>query len=100
VNRMNASHTEQILSIEVRCDEPEVQISLSEFDYYCTLFEEIFEEMERNKYAAIASQNVVGFAKGSEMEEPDLDSCLNEFDLAEIKQMRERYGLSRVQGRS
>lgn len=94
MNHMDAGVMEQILSIEVRCDEPEVQISLSEFDYYVTLFEEIFEEIGKNEYVTFNPQNVVGFAKGSEMEQQDPDSCLNEFDLAEIKQMRERFGFS------
>jgi hypothetical protein len=94
---MGTGETEQILSIETSCEEQEVQISLSEFDYYCTLFEDMLDEMGRNEYATEAI-NVTGFSRGFENEEMDLDDCLDEFDLAEIEQMKERYGLSCVNG--
>lgn len=89
---------EQILSIEIRCEEQEVQISLSEFDYYCNLFEDMIEEMERNDYTTNEENNVRGFSRGFEKEDMDLNDCLDEFDLAEIEQMRKRYGLSSVHG--
>ena len=95
---MGTGETEQILSIEMSCEEQEVQISLSEFDYYCTLFEDMLEEMESNEYVANEAKNVTGFSRGFEKEEMDLDDCLDEFDLAEIEQMKERHGLSSVHG--
>jgi hypothetical protein len=98
VNHMGTGETEQILSIEMSCEEQEVQISLSEFDYYCTLFEDMLEEMEGNEYATNEAKKVTGFSRGFEKEEMDLDDCLDEFDLAEIEQMKERYGLSCVNG--
>jgi hypothetical protein len=98
VNQMGTGETEQILSIEMNCEEQEVQISLSEFDYYCALFEDMFGEMERNEYVTNEVKNVTGFSRGFENEEKDLDDCLDEFDLAEIEQMKERYGLSCVNG--
>jgi hypothetical protein len=98
VSHMGTGETEQILSIEVSCEEQEVQISLSEFDYYCTLFEDMLEEMGRNECATDEAKNVTGFSRGFEKEEMDLDDCLDEFDLAEIEQMRERYELSCVHG--
>jgi hypothetical protein len=98
VNHMGTGETEQILSIEMSCEDKEVQISLSEFDYYCTLFEDMLEEMERDEYANNEAKNVTGFSRGFEKEEMDLDDCLDEFDLAEIEQMKERYGLSCVHG--
>jgi hypothetical protein len=95
---MGTGETEQILSIEMSCEEQEVQISLSEFDYYCTLFEDMLDEMEGNEDANNEAKNVTGFSRGFENDEMDLDDCLDEFDLAEIEQMKERHGLSYVQG--
>jgi hypothetical protein len=95
---MGTGETEQILSIEMSCEEQEVQISLSEFDYYCTLFEDMLEEMERNECATDEAKNVTGFSRGFENDEMDLDDCLDEFDLAEIELMKERFGLSCVHG--
>lgn len=94
MNLMGTGEMEQILSIEISCEEQEVQISLSEFDYYCTLFEDMLEEMERNEYATNEAKNVTGFSRGIEKEEIELDVCLDEFDLAEIEEMKERHGLS------
>ena len=93
---MGTGETTQTLSIEMLPDEPEVQISLVEFDYYCTLFEEMLEEMETNEYRSYEPKEGVDISRGFEMGELDLDECLDEFDLAEIEQMRERYGLSGV----
>ncbi len=93
---MGTGETTQTLSIEMRSDEPEVQISLVEFDYYCTLFEEMLEEMETNEYGSYEPREGVDFPRGFEIGE--LDECLDEFDLAEIEHMRERYGLSGVRG--
>ncbi len=98
MNHMGTGETEQIPSIEMSCEEQEVQISLSEFDYYCTLFEDMLEEMERNEYVTNEVKNVTGFFRGFEKEEIELDDYLDEFDLAEIEQMKERYGLSSVHG--
>jgi len=93
---MGTSETTQVLSIEMRPNEPEVRISLVEFGYYCTLFEEMLEEMETNEYRSYKPKDGVGFSRGFEIGELDLDECLDEFDLAEIERMRERYGLSGV----
>ena len=98
MNQMGTGETEQILSIEMNCEEQEVQISLSEFNYYCALFEDMFVEMERNEYVTNEVKNVTGFFRGFEKEEIELDDYLDEFDLAEIEQMKERYGLSSVHG--
>jgi hypothetical protein len=93
---MGTGETMQTLSSEMRPDEPEVQISLAEFDYYCTLFEEMLEEMETNEYLSYEPKGGVDFPRGFDIGELDLYNCLDEFDLAEIEQMRERYGLSGV----
>ena len=89
---MGTGETTQAFSIEMRPDEPEVQISLVEFDYYCTLFEGMLEEMETNEYRSFEPNEGVDFSRGFEIGK--LDECLDEFDLAEIEHMRERYGLS------
>jgi len=97
---MGTGETTRTISIEMQPDEPEVQISLVEFNYYCTLFEEMLEEMETNEYRSCEPKEGVGFSRGFEIGELDLDECLDEFDLAEIEQMRERYGLSGVRDRA
>jgi len=91
---MGAGETTQVLSIKMRPDEPEVRISLVEFDYYCTLFEGMLEEMETSEYRSYESNEGVDFPRGYEIGK--LDDCLDEFDLAEIEHMRELYGLSGV----
>jgi len=70
---MRTSGMGQVLSVEIRPNEPEIDISIEEFDYYCALFEEMLDEIERN--------------------ELDLESYLDEFDHAEIQQMRELWAL-------
>lgn len=98
MNHMGTGETEQIPSIEMSCKEQEVQISLSEFEYYCTLFEDMLEEMERKEHVNNDAKNVTGFSRGLENKERELDDYLDEFDLAEIEQMKVRYGLSSVHG--
>ena len=100
MNWMDAGKTMQTTSTEMRPDGPEIRVSLGEFDYYCTLFEEMLDEMERNERVVYELQKAVGFSKGFEKQEIDLDDCLDEFDLSEIEQMRERYGLSCVHDRA
>ena len=75
---MGTSGMGQVLYVEIRPNEPEIDISIEEFDYYCALFEEMLDEIERN--------------------ELDLESYLDEFDYAEIQQMRELFGLCPQQG--
>jgi hypothetical protein len=91
---MGTGETAQNFYIEMRPEGPEVQISLVEFDYYCTLFEEMLEEMETSEYRSHETNEGVDFPRGFEIGELDLDECLDEFDFAEIERMRERYGLS------
>jgi hypothetical protein len=76
--RMGTSGMGQVLSVEIGPNEPKLDISIEEFDYYCALFEEMLDEIERN--------------------ELDLESYLDEFDHAEIQQMRELFGLCPRQG--
>ena len=97
---MDAGKTVQATSTEIVPDEPGTRVSLAEFDYYCTLFEEMLDEMERNERVVYELQKAVGFSKGFEKQERDLEDCLDEFDLSEIEQMRERYGLSCVHDRA
>jgi hypothetical protein len=58
------------------------------------LFEEMLEEMETSEYRSFEPNEGVDFPRGYEIGK--LDDCMDEFDLAEIKHMRERYGLSGV----
>jgi len=75
---MGTSGMGQVLSVEIGPNEPKLDISIEEFDFYCGLFEEMLDEIERN--------------------ELDLESYLDEFDYAEIQQMRELFGLCPRQG--
>ncbi|MCW3989536.1 MAG: hypothetical protein NWE88_05615 [Candidatus Bathyarchaeota archaeon] len=82
IARVEVEETVSILSL----DEPEVSFSLEEFERYADLFEEMLERMEGEE------------AEGEESEpqvEPEWSPVLDEFDLAEIAGMRERYGLIR-----
>jgi len=97
---MDAGKTMQTTSTGIVPDGPETRVSLVEFDYYCTLFEEMLDEMERNERVVYELLKAVGFSRGFDNQEIDLDDCLDEFDLSEIERMRERYGLSCVHGRA
>ena len=82
IERVEVEETVSILSLE----ETEVSFSLEEFERYADLFEEMLERMEGEE------------AEGKESEpqvEPEWSPVLDEFDLAEIADMRERYGLIR-----
>jgi hypothetical protein len=66
--------------------EPAVSFSVEEFEHYADLFEEILERLEREE------------AEDQENEpraELEWSPVLDRFDLAEIADMRERYGLIR-----
>jgi hypothetical protein len=81
IARVEVEETVSVMSLE----EPEVSFSLEEFERYADLFEEMLERMEEE-------------AEGEESEpqaEPEWSPVLDEFDLAEITGMRERYGLIR-----
>ncbi len=66
--------------------EPAVSFSVKEFEHYADLFEEMLERLEREE------------AEG-QLNEPraelEWSPVLDGFDLAEISDMRERYGLIR-----
>ena len=51
-------------------------ISLAEMEFYCDLFEEMFDELDRREPSGVG----------------DLEGLLDEFDRAEIEHLRLRYG--------
>ena len=51
-------------------------VSLAEMEFYCDLFEEMFDELDRGESNGI----------------DDLEEHLDEFDRAEIEHLRLRYG--------
>jgi hypothetical protein len=53
-----------------------LEVSLSEMEFYCDLFEEMFDKLDRRESNRIES----------------LDGLLDEFDRAEIEHLRLRYG--------
>ncbi len=77
IGRVEVEETVSILSLE----EPEVSFSMEEFEHYVDLFEEMQERMD-NEGEESESQD-----------ESEWSQVLNEFDLADIAEMRERYGL-------
>lgn len=82
IGKIEVEETLSILSLE----EPAVSFSLEEFEHYADLFEEMLERMDGEE------------AEGEESEpqaEPEWSPVLDEFDLAEIAEMRKRYGLIR-----
>ena len=76
IGRVEVEETVSILSLE----EPEVRFSLEEFEHYVDLFEEMQERMDNEEDE---SQDVFEWSP-----------VLDEFDLADISEMRERYGLT------
>ena len=67
--------------------------SLEEFDFYCTLFEELLEELERRDRMEIEEWGSPESGAWSRARDMDLEALLDEFDYAEIEGMRERFGL-------
>jgi hypothetical protein len=76
MGRVEVEETVSILSLE----EPAVSFSREEFERYVDLFEEMLEEAENNE-------------RQCNQVELDWRNGLDEFDLAEISGMRERFGL-------
>ena len=52
-----------------------MEVSIAEMEFYCELFEEMFEELDRRESNRIE----------------DLEGLLDEFDRAEIEHLRLRY---------
>ncbi len=79
IGRIEVEETVSILSLE----EPEVRFSMKEFEHYVDLFEEMQERTKNEEGEESGSQD--GFV---------WSPVLDEFDLADIAEMRERYGLT------
>jgi len=82
IGRVEIEETVSSLSLE----EPEVRFSLEEFERYVDLFEEMLERMEKAEGENSECQ--------CSQDELDWSLELDEFDLAEIEGMRERFGLT------
>ncbi len=77
---------EETVSILSR-EEPAASFSLKEFERYVDLFEEMLERMEEAEGENSECQ--------CNQDELDWNPALDEFDLAEIAGMRERFSLIR-----
>ena len=53
-----------------------MDVSIDEMEFYCGLFEEMFQELDRRESVRI----------------DNLEGLLDEFDRAEIERLRLRYG--------
>jgi hypothetical protein len=84
--------TRHTVLIEMGTYESAEQVSIEEFDLLCTLFEGMLEELEREE------SECSGSGKSSTMWHEDIDldleSYLDEFDRAEIEQMRQSFGIT------
>ncbi len=83
IGKIEVEESVSILSLE----EPEVSFSLEEFERYADIFEEMLERMEKEEAEESENQGSQG--------ELDWEYSLDEFDLAEIASMREKFGLTR-----
>ena len=63
-------------NITVEVEGRVTEVSVAEMEFYCDLFETMFEEIDRRESNSIY----------------DLDGLLDEFDRAEIEHLRHRYG--------
>jgi hypothetical protein len=91
---MVISELELSFSKEGGPDDPEAHISLAEFEKYCTLFEGLLDELERNESASSVFRGADLDARGLRLDDLDLEGCLDEFDYAEIEEMKKRHWLS------
>jgi hypothetical protein len=85
IGKIEVEESISMLSLE----EPEATFSAAEFEYYADIFEEMLERMEKEETVGEEVEMQWG------QEEPGLSFELDEFDLAEIAQMNERFGLTR-----
>lgn len=83
---------------EVYDDGPTGYVSLADFDYYCTLFEELLDELESKERMNGEAEDAAESSTWLDKWGLDLEGCLDEFDHAEIVQMRERFGLAPAPG--
>lgn len=60
----------------VECEGRVMEISLIEMEFYCDLFEEMLEDLDRREPRGVG----------------DLEGLLDEFDRAEIEHLRLQYG--------
>ena len=65
-------------SMKVEVEGRVMEVSLTEMERYCDLFEEMFDELDRREPSGVEN----------------LEGLLDEFDHAEIEQLRLRYGTS------
>jgi hypothetical protein len=65
---------QQMMTVE--CDGRVMEISLIEMEFYCDLFEEMLEDLDRREPRWVG----------------DLEGLLDEFDRAEIEHLRLQYG--------
>jgi hypothetical protein len=75
IGKVEVEESISTLSLE----QPEVDFSIEEFERYADLFEEMLERMDREE---------------TEGREEEHSVILDEFDMAEIAYMRERFGLT------
>jgi hypothetical protein len=70
-------------------------ISIEEFDFYCTLFEELLNELERRERMDDEDRGSFESNAWSRAWDIELEALLDEFDYAEIEEMREHFGIAK-----
>lgn len=68
--------------------------SIEEFDFYCTLFEELLNELERRERMDEEERGSSESGAWSRAWDIELEALLDEFDYAEIEEMREHFGIA------
>lgn len=99
---MDKRKREQAFPIEMSSKKHLSQISVSDEPHQQVLFEGFLGELEELDMIEGATLGVKGadeLTKGMEKSDLKLEDYLDEFDYAEIEQMRERYELSWEAGR-
>ncbi|UCH57124.1 MAG: hypothetical protein JSV18_07260 [Candidatus Bathyarchaeota archaeon] len=81
----------EVITVQTGPDQPEIIISIGEFDYYCRLFEEFFNKQQRPETPSEGDYGLPRWRIMVDHYDLYLESYLDEFDYAEIEQMKERY---------
>ncbi len=84
--------TRHTILIEMGTQESAAQVSLEEFDLLCALFEGMLEELENKESEFPGSVEPSTIWHGDI--DLDLEGYLDEFDRAEIEQMRQSFGIT------
>ena len=90
---MDVSVVRHLIPMESVEDVTFEDFSLEEFDFYCTLFEVLLEELEMRDRTEFEEWGSPELGVWPQAWDIDFEALLDEFDYAEIEGMREHFGL-------